>query len=112
MSYREPRRAIDGQAQIMTDAGPLPVAIRNVSSLGVNLVGAPAMQRAQRIELVLAGRVSAATVMWCRNGRCGVRLDEPLGDDDLAILRKIPKAGVAGPRRPTQGFTASRFREL
>lgn len=108
MSYREMRWPCEFPATLVKGTDRIAGTIVNVSAGGARLRIADPFEAGSVVTLDLGGRQHAATVRWCREGRCGLRLLSPLSKQELALIRR----GRAYVEAPVAGRWNTHLREL
>ena len=109
LTPRAPRKNVMLAASIAAGTVSAPVRIRNLSQAGAMIDG-PALPVAgstltlNRLELSVA-----ATVVWSRDGRCGLSLRAPITVDDwITGVRTVARSGSLGQMRVDQLQSAIR----
>lgn len=88
MRYREMRSPCDYQVVVHHGNERLQATIINVSSGGARLRLKSVFEAGEVLTLDLGNKRVAATVRWCRDGMCGLRLLTPLAKPELATIRR------------------------
>jgi hypothetical protein len=65
-------------AALQSQGSSLPVKIRNMSSTGAAVEGSVVAEPGTSVRLVRGGLRAEATVVWSREGRCGLRFAGPV----------------------------------
>lgn len=82
MVPRPPRKNVMLAATISANAGSAPVRIRNLSEAGAMIDGSVLPGPGTTLMLNRLELSMAATVVWNRDGRCGLSLRQPIVVDD------------------------------
>ena len=100
---RQPRKNVMLAATISAGAVSAPVRIRNLSELGAMIDGPALPDAGSSLTLSRLALSIAATVVWNREGRCGLSLGCPIVVDDwIAGASKAPTGNGAGQFRVDQ----------
>jgi hypothetical protein len=84
-SYRAPRLEIDATATVTFGRARLPMAILDISTSGVKLLGGDALIRGEDVSIEIEGlTVSHAVVKWKASDLVGLELEHPLLVERLA----------------------------
>lgn len=76
------------------------VLLRNLSSTGAMVEGMDIPPAGRVVALKRPGLDVLGTVVWAREGCCGLHFDEPLPTDDvISLARSAPEARAADPMR-------------
>jgi len=106
---RPPRKNVMLAASISAGTVSAPVRIRNLSELGAMIDGAALPHPGSTLTLSRMAMSIAATVVWTREGRCGLSLGCPIVVADwIAGASSAPAAGGAGQFRVDQIQSAIR----
>lgn len=90
MAPRAPRKNVMLAASISAGAVSAPVRIRNLSEAGAMIDGPALPDAGSTLELSRLELSMAATVVWNRDGRCGLRLRGHIVVDDwIAGVRSV-----------------------
>jgi hypothetical protein len=97
---REPRKSVMLAASLEAAGVSLPVRIRNMSSRGAMVDGAHLPSPGTMVRLMRLSLSTSAIVVWRLDGRCGLKLAEPV----------MPEEWVAGvrPGVPRMNFGQAR----
>lgn len=80
---KDPRIRVRCQSIILTDDGPRPVTIRDISTTGVGLETDCQLQAGQEISITIGYTLEAkGTVVWANGSEAGVKLQSPIYSDD------------------------------
>ena len=112
MHYRAPRLPVDNRVRLVCKTGEHTALLRNIGPQGLCVSGVPERPRGEKVQVLLAGQMRNAVVMWSRGSLTGLRLDRGLTDFELATIRGVPVARGAGAPSWNHTHTAQRFREL
>ncbi|TMM47141.1 PilZ domain-containing protein [Qipengyuania marisflavi] len=82
MIAREPRKNVMISATIEGDGVSAPVRIRNLSDRGAMIDGAALPETGSQIMLRRLQWMVGATVIWAREGRCGLQLENDVVVDE------------------------------
>jgi len=109
MTPRPPRKNVMLAATISAGAASAPVRIRNLSEVGAMIDGPALPTAGSSLTLNRLALSVAATVIWSREGRCGLSLTGPIVVDDwIAGARSVAGALNAGQHRVDQLQSAIR----
>ena len=64
------------------------VMIADLSATGARLGGRDLPAPGDDLLMVVGSQDRMGTVMWRNGDKCGVRLDEPLGHDNIALMER------------------------
>lgn len=100
MRPRAPRKNVMLAASIAADTVSAPVRIRNLSEAGAMIDGPALPATGSTLELRRLELSMAASVIWNRDGRCGLRLAAPIVVDDwIAGVRSVASRSDLGQLR-------------
>ena len=105
---RPPRKNVMLAASISAGTVSAPVRIRNLSELGAMIDGAALPHPGVTLTLSRMAMSIAATVVWTRDGRCGLSLGCPIVVEDWIAGASSAPAGGAGQFRVDQIQSAIR----
>jgi hypothetical protein len=88
MRYREVRWPCEFPVRLCQGTDGMQATVINASSGGLRLRLDAAPEPGTVVSVDLGPRRIAATVRWCREGKCGLRLLSPLGKPELAMIRR------------------------
>lgn len=76
------------------------VLLRNLSSTGAMVEGSDLPPVGRMVALKRHGLDAFGTIVWAREGCCGLHFDEPLATDEvISLARSAPEAKAADPMR-------------
>ena len=93
-SRREARTNVFAMATIYTDAGSLPVKIRNLSSTGALAEGPTLPSEGARFSLCRGALQVLGEVVWCRDGRAGLHFE-----DAVTVVDWLPRGRANTPQQ-------------
>jgi hypothetical protein len=93
---RPPRKNVMLAASISAGALSVPVRIRNLSEVGAMIDGPALPDSGTTLKLSRLALSIGATVVWSRDGRCGLRLGCPIVVDDWITGASSTPAKAAG----------------
>ena len=79
---REPRKSVMLAATLEASGGSLPVRIRNMSTRGAMVDGSYLPAPGTTVQLARLSLETSALVIWRLDGRCGLKLAEPVVPDE------------------------------
>ncbi|HKY82652.1 MAG TPA: PilZ domain-containing protein [Sphingobium sp.] len=94
---REARSEVNIPATLVEEGVGTPVTIKNISSYGALLDGRSVPTIGSQVTIITDRHELWATVIWTRDGQCGVLLSQPLDVGTLGVpnpLTKITKASI------------------
>ncbi len=98
MKYRDYRWPCAYEVEVTCGAQVGRATVVNVTQAGACLIDVPRVEAGDVIDIHFLGRRIPAEVRWARRGRCGVRFEARLGQQDLATIRQM-KPGHGSVRR-------------
>ena len=79
----EARHIVDRPVEVSTDSGSFAAVLSNATAIGLGLEAAVALQAGTEVTVWISEECGlVGVVRWCKGGRIGVRLLEPLLPDD------------------------------
>lgn len=84
-------------ARIETIRGMQSVTLVNLSQTGAQVAAEEVPAAGSELVLMCGAIDVFATVKWSRDGRCGLRFDEPVGREELLSLRQEADAAARAP---------------
>lgn len=89
-------------AQMRAGAGPVDVAIRDVSSRGMLVQSASPPPRGTYVEIIRPALQVTGRVVWSRGGRFGIQTRERISRSALLERRALPREADTGPGAPAK----------
>lgn len=99
---REPRTNLFAMATAYTDAGSMPVKVRNLSPTGAFIEGAVLPNEGDQIRLCRGSLQVAGEVVWCNDRGAGVRFSSA-----VTVADWLPRGRSAAPQQRVDEFVHS-----
>ncbi len=96
-SRRSGREAVMLAGSAMAVTRSRSVVVSDLSSQGAGLAGRDLPPAGDDVLMVVGTTDRMATVVWRHGDKCGIRFDQPLGNDNIELMKsEAPWAAVTG----------------
>lgn len=96
MKWRAQRWVVDFPAKVSTELDSTLLNISSVSTSGAKLHGIHGLKEGDKIRVSCLTDQIPATVVWVKNGECGIEFSYPIGQKHMSTFRKPGGVGIAG----------------
>lgn len=88
MKWRSQRWVVDFPTKVSIEQTVRELKISSISTTGARVTGAHELKEGDRIRVSCLTEQIAATVVWAKDGDCGIKFARPIGQKQMSTFRK------------------------